>query len=147
RVTFGHVGALDDDAVGVLQVLLHRGGAAAAEAGPQTGDGGGVSNTRLVLDLDGAERGEQLLEQVVLFVVQRRAAEAGEAERPPGPLVVDLPLPPLAPGLDDPVRDHVHRRVEVKIYPIFGITTSVLHPVLAGGSGGELEGGGTLGAQ
>src|SRR5205809_307164 len=41
--------------------------AAAAEAGPQTGDGGGVSYPRLVLDLDRAQRGEQLLDQVVLF--------------------------------------------------------------------------------
>ena len=57
------------------------GGAAATEDGPQTGDGGGVSNTRLVLDLDGAQRREQLLDEVVLLVVQRRAAEAGDAQR------------------------------------------------------------------
>jgi hypothetical protein len=31
RVALGHVGAFDDDAVGVLQVLLRRGGAAAPE--------------------------------------------------------------------------------------------------------------------
>ena len=38
RVLLGHVRAHDQDAVGVLQVLLERGGAAAPERGPQTGD-------------------------------------------------------------------------------------------------------------
>src|SRR5258705_13432656 len=82
--------ALDQDAVGVGQVLLERGRAAAAEASPQTGDGGGVSYPRLVLDLDRAHRGEQLLDQVVLFVVQGGAAEAGEPEGPPRAAAVYL---------------------------------------------------------
>src|SRR5205823_2289975 len=43
RVALGHVRALDDDAVRVLEVLLEGGGAAPTERGPQTGDGGGVS--------------------------------------------------------------------------------------------------------
>ena len=81
RVALGHVGALDDDAVGVLQILLEGGGAAAAERDPQTGDRGGVSNTGLVFDLHDAERGEELLDQVVLFVVQRGAAQVGDAQR------------------------------------------------------------------
>ena len=38
RVLLGHVRAHDHDAVGVLQVLLEGGGAAAAERRPQTGD-------------------------------------------------------------------------------------------------------------
>ena len=78
RVTFGHVGALDDDAVGVLQVLQEARGAATAERGPQTGDGGAVSNTGLVLDLYGAHGREDLLDQIVLFVVQGGAAERGD---------------------------------------------------------------------
>ena len=81
RVALGHVRALDHDAVGVLQVLLEGGGAAAPERGPQTGDRGGVSYAGLVLDLDRAQRREQLLDQVVLLVVERRAAEVREAER------------------------------------------------------------------
>ena len=74
----GHVRAHDHDAVGVDEPVRSVGGAAAPERGSQTGNGGGVSNTGLVLDLDRAQRGEQLLDQVVLFVVQRRPAEAGE---------------------------------------------------------------------
>jgi hypothetical protein len=40
-----------------------------------------VSDAGLVLDLHRAHRGEELLDQVVLLVVERRAAEVREAER------------------------------------------------------------------
>jgi hypothetical protein len=61
-----------------------------------------VSYAGLVLDLHRAHRGEELLDQVVLLVVQRRAAEVGEAERPvdlPAALVVRLPV--VLAGADD----------------------------------------------
>ena len=74
----GHVRAHDHDAVGVDEPVRSVGGAATPERGSQTGNGGGVSNTGLVLDLDGPERGEQLLDEVVLLVVQRRPAQARE---------------------------------------------------------------------
>jgi hypothetical protein len=51
RMGFGHVRTHDDDAVGVREVLLVVGGAATAEGRSQTGNSGGVSNARLVLDL------------------------------------------------------------------------------------------------
>src|SRR5213592_4189532 len=70
RVLLGHVGAHDQDAVGVLQVLLERGGAAAPERGPQTGDRRAVSYAGLVLDRHGAGRREELLDQVVLLGVE-----------------------------------------------------------------------------
>ena len=79
RVLLGHVRAHDQDAVGVLQVLLERGGAAAPERGPQTGDRGGVSYAGLVLDRHRAGRREELLDQVVLLGVERRAAEERDA--------------------------------------------------------------------
>ena len=85
RVRLGEVGALDDDAVGVLQVLQERGRAAAAERRAETGDGRAVADPRLVLHLDHAERGEQLLDEVVLLVVQGRPAEAGDAQRAADP--------------------------------------------------------------
>ena len=49
----GHVRAHDHDAVGVDEPVRSVGGAATPERGSQTGNGGGVSNTGLVLDLDG----------------------------------------------------------------------------------------------
>src|SRR4051794_31546608 len=126
RVGLSHIRALDHDAVSVGQVLLESGGAATPEAGPQTGDGGGVSNTRLVLDLDGAHRGEELLDEVVFLVVEGGSSEAGDPERPAYPpvLLVDL-LPGVPTRFDDPVRDHVHRRVEVKVLPLGAERTAV----------------------
>src|SRR5215216_249042 len=72
---------LDPDAVRVLEVLLVVGGAAAPERGAQTGHRGGVSYAGLVLDLDRPHRREQLLDEIVLLVVESRAAEVGEAHR------------------------------------------------------------------
>ena len=62
RVALRHIRALNDDAVGVLQVLLKSGGAPSAKRGPQTGDRRGVSNTGLIFDLNNSERREELLD-------------------------------------------------------------------------------------
>ena len=75
RVILGHVRSHDHDAVRVHEVLLVVGGAAAPERGPQTGDRRAVSYAGLVFDLDHAQAGEELFDQVVLFVVERRAAQ------------------------------------------------------------------------
>src|SRR5207237_2312873 len=96
RVAFGEVRALDDDAVGVRQVLLERGGAAPSERDPQTGDRGAVSYAGLVLHLnDPGGRGE-LADEVVLLIVQGGPAQEGD---PKGPskrvafVVLGLPCP------------------------------------------------------
>src|SRR6202020_73044 len=98
----------DDDAVGVGHVLQGLGGAAAPEQSSQTGNGGGVSNTGLVLDLHCPGRGEELLDQVFLFVVEGRPAEGGDAHCAPQqtPPVIAL-LPAAAARFDEPVGDHV----------------------------------------
>ena len=70
-----HVRPHDQDGVAVLQVLQERRGTTSSERCPQTGDRGRVSNAGLVLDLDRPPRREHLLPQVVLFVVQCRAAQ------------------------------------------------------------------------
>ena len=80
RMALGHVRAHDQDAVSVLQILLEGGRAASSERCPQTGNGGGVSYARLVLDLDEPERGHQLLDGVVLLVVERGTTEVDDAQ-------------------------------------------------------------------
>ncbi len=75
RVILRHVRTLNHNAVRVLQILLERGCAASSKAGPQTGDRGGVSNTGLVFYLNNAQRSEQFLDEIVLFVVERGAAQ------------------------------------------------------------------------
>ena len=134
RVALGHVRALDHDAVGVLQVLLEVGGAAAPERGPQTGDRGGVSYAGLVLDLHRAERREELLDQVVLLVVERGAAEVREAERAvqrAGPSVVRV-LPGLRRGCAI-TRSAIMSIAfsSVELLPLRAVRAAVLDPVLA----------------
>ena len=76
RVGLGHVRAHEQDAVAVGEVLLVGGGRAAAERGAQTGHRGAMSYPGLVLDRDHSQSAaEQLLDQVVLLVVDRRPAE------------------------------------------------------------------------
>ena len=81
RVILGHVRSHDQDRIGIGQVLLRRGGAAAPKRCAQTGHGGAVSYTGLVADANHAQAsGEKFLDQVVFFVVERRAAEVGESQ-------------------------------------------------------------------
>src|SRR6185312_4836544 len=113
------VPALDHDAVRVLEILLEVGRAAAPERGPQTGNGRAVSYPRLVFDLDRPHRGEQLLDQIVLLVVERRAAEVREPQRAVhAPAVSVGVLPAALARRYDPFGDHVHRALELQLLPL-----------------------------
>ena len=83
RMALRHIGAFDDDDIRVHQIRRKVSRAASAKRGPQTGDRGGVSNTGLIFYLNNAEAGEQLLDQIVLFVVERGAAQVRDAHRAP----------------------------------------------------------------
>ena len=75
RMVLRHVGAHDDDAVGVRHApRIHR-RRAATESCPQTGDAGAVSYPGLVLDGDDAEAAHELLVEVVPLDVEGGAAE------------------------------------------------------------------------
>src|SRR5215218_9751909 len=140
--------ALDPDQVGVLEVLLEVGGAAAPERGPQTGDRGGVSYPGLVLDLDRAHGREGLLDEVVLLVVERRPAEVGEPHRAiHAPALVVRVLPAGLAGGDQALGDHVHRRLELELLPLRPARAAVLDLLEAAGLHDELAGGAALRAQ
>src|SRR5437588_799146 len=74
---------------------------------------------RLVRDLHGAHRREELLDQVVLLVVERRAAEMGEAQRAVDAVAAAVAILPaaLARG-DHALGDHVHRLLELELLPL-----------------------------
>src|SRR6185436_16325332 len=106
------------------------------------------SNTGLVLDLHRAHRGVELLHEVVLLVVEGRSSEARDAERAACAVtVLVLPLPELLAGPDDPLRDHVHRAVEVEVLPVGAVRPPVADLGHPGGRGDELLAGAALGAQ
>src|SRR5919201_6811569 len=93
RMAFRHIGAFDDYAVSVLQVLLEGRRATTTKRRSQTGNCRGVSYTRLVFDLDRTHRRVQLLHEVVLLVVEGRSSEAGDTQRAIDAQAVDLVLP------------------------------------------------------
>src|SRR4051812_27881366 len=145
RMALGHVRALDDDDVGVLQILLERRRAASTERDPQTGDRGAVSDPGLVLDLQDPQRRVELLEEVVLLVVEGRAAEVGDAERPLDRLSLVVPrFPGLVAGLLHALGDHLHRLLERDDFPFRPARPPVQALVDAMRAGDELEGGGAL---
>lgn len=74
-MAFGKITALDKDAVTILQVLLKRSGRTATEACTETRHRGAVSYPGLVFDTDHSQGVEELRNEIVLFVIQRRAAE------------------------------------------------------------------------
>src|SRR5438067_1083719 len=140
RVALRHVRALDDDDVGVHQILLERRRSAAPERDPQTGDRRAVSYPRLVLDLHDPERGVELLEEIVLLVVERRAAEVRDTQRALNvffPLVLLLPgaLASFAYALGDHLRGALERD-ELPLLPARRTIEAVVQPVIAGN---ELE--------
>src|SRR5690606_6738878 len=148
RVALGHVGALDDDAVGVRQVLQGLRGSASPERCSQTGNGGGVSDARLILYLYRAGGGEQLLDEVVLLIVERRAAQGRDAHgATQRPTVLVGVLPPVPAGLDEAVGDHVDRGVEGQLLPVGRVGGAIEDLGLPARGVDELLAGGALRAQ
>jgi hypothetical protein len=75
-VIFRHRRSHNENCVGVAEVLLRGGSSAASERGAQTGHRGAVSYTGLVADANHAQTScKKFLDEVILFVIQSRAAE------------------------------------------------------------------------
>ena len=140
RMTLRHIGALDDDAVCILQVLLKGGRASAAKRCPQTGNGRGVSNTGLVLDLNDAERIEEFLDEIVLFVVEGGTTEVRDGHRAANfqPIFGGL-FPVAVTGILDPLSHHVHR-----LLPRNTVRAAVQNVMLSLGACHQLERGCSL---
>src|SRR3954449_9066675 len=92
-----------------------------------------------------AQRREQLIDEVVLLVVQRRAAEVGEAERPLQATSLGIAVVPgPSAGVEQPVGDHVHRRLELELLPPGPVWAPVLDLQLAPRVGDEAQRGRAL---
>src|SRR5690606_22953368 len=120
----------------------------APEGSSQTGNCGGVSNAGLVLHLDRAEGGVELLHQIVFLVVEGRSAQTGDPHGAPQRVVLLAPLlPGGVPGGYDAVGDHVQRGVQVQLCPLRAVRTAVPDLGFAQRGGDQLSAGGTFGAQ
>src|SRR5207247_6905405 len=129
RVSFSHVAAHDQDGVGVGEVLLKRGGSASSEAGPQTGDGGAMSYAGLVLDRDNPQAAvEELLDQVVLFVVHGSAAEGGDRGGVIDQLAVGRALDEAGiTGFFDALGDTIKAPLERTVFPVIRVRRAIAH--------------------
>ena len=100
--------------------LLRRGRAASSEGGAQTGHRGAMSYSGLVADANQAQaRGEQFFDQVIFFIVERRSAQMSDGfvvHHGSGRPAFSTKL--LFAALPQPVGDHVHRRLEVEVFPL-----------------------------
>src|SRR5258708_17635413 len=80
RMGLGHVTAHNQNSIAVHKVLWKCRGAATSQRCTQTGYGGTVSYTGLVLNRnDPQSAAEELFHQIILFNVQRCSAESGYA--------------------------------------------------------------------
>src|SRR5215204_1652687 len=127
-VGFGHVGAFDQDAVGILQVLQGGGGPAPTVRDAQTGHRGAVSYPCLVSDPQEPQRVEELGYEVILFVVYGGPADGGDRRRTAellAPLVSFLPA--LVARLFDPLSDHIERLFQDEVLPLCRVRLAVAH--------------------
>src|SRR5690606_26699432 len=138
----------DQEAVGVGEIHLEGGRAAAAERGPQTGDRGRVSYPGLVLDVDDPRADAELLDEVVLLVVEGRAAEERDGRRLADPPAVRVPLAIRAVArLTEPLGDPIHRPLEGDLLPLRPSGPPVEDPRQAPGVDRVLECARALGAE
>src|SRR5215218_1924775 len=125
-VGFGHVGAFDQDAVRILQVLQVGSGPAPTVRDAQTGHRGAVSYSRLVRNSYEPQRVEQLGYEVVLLIVYRGAADGGHGHQAVQLLALRVfILPGLLPGLLDALSDHVERLIQRQMLPLSGVRSAV----------------------
>ena len=129
RVVLGHVGAHDDYAVGVSEIILRGGRASASQPGAQTGHRRAMSYTGLIFDVHDSEPGgKELFDNVVFLVVQRRATEMRYCRGPVHRSAVrGLMDEGLVSRLLHERGDAVHRPIERFILPVVAPWRPILH--------------------
>src|SRR5262249_30524712 len=133
RMGLRHIRTHDENAIAVGEVarVIRRG--AETERGAQTGHGRAVSEASLVLDGKNAEpSGKEFLDQVVLLVVERRAAKRGHSlemiDRDSGGILFnEVAVPRL---LDEPC-DALHRPLKGLLLPLLTVRCSIFYRGLA----------------
>src|SRR6478672_3635444 len=71
--------------------------------------------------------GEQLLDQIIFFIVQGGAAKMGYGCRLHQRFAVTCFLESALPALPYPIRNHVHSRFQIKLFPLPRIWTTISH--------------------
>ena len=119
RVRFGHRGTFDQNAICIRQVLLRGRSSAPAEGGAQTGHRAAMSYPGLVGHTDHAQAsGEKLFDEIIFFVIERRAAEMTYRSRVIDRNAVLLVHERALARFPDALGHHVHRALERNLRPL-----------------------------
>src|SRR5207245_8575382 len=132
RVCFGHRRALDQNAIGVSEILLRSRSSAPAEGGAQTGHRAAMSYPGLVGYADHPQaKSEKFFDQIIFFVVERRAAEMTDRGRMIDRRAVFLMNERAFARFPDAVCHHVHRAIQRNFCPLFRARRAIFHFCLA----------------
>ena len=148
-MVLGHRRAHDEDGVGVGQILLRGGGAAASERCAQTGHGGAVSYPGLVADANHAQTSaEKFLDQVIFFVIESGAAEMRDRPWSASPSSPSCSSTKVRSRLSHTRSATMSMAVSrSSLLPLGGVRPAILHLHQAVGMGVQFEGVGALGTE
>ena len=127
-VRLGHGRAFDQDAIRVRQILLRGRSSAPAEGGAQTGHRAAMSYPGLVGHTDHAQASrEKFFYEIILFVIQRRAAEVANRGSVIDRRAVLLVNKGAFPRFPNAICHHVHRLIERNFRPTFRARRAIFH--------------------
>src|SRR6185437_1129930 len=128
RMIFGHRRAHDENGVGIRKVLLRCGCAAASERSAQTGHRRAMSYTGLIAHAHHAKAGgEELLDEIIFLVVERRAAEMRDGRCAHHGLPVFLFDERALARRPHTLSYHVHGLVETNLLPCGAARAAIEH--------------------
>ena len=128
RMRFGHQRAFDQNAISIGEILLRSRSSAPAERGAQTGHRAAMSYTGLVGYAHHPQaESEQLFDKIILFVVERGAAEMADRSRVIDRAIIDLMHEGTLARFPNAISYHVHRAIHGNFRPFFRARRAILH--------------------
>ena len=126
---------MNQNAIGIGEILLRAGSSAPVERGAQTGHRAAMSYPRLVGDAYHPQaEGEEFADQIIFFVVEGSAAEVTNRRRViDGISLLVLVYESAFSLFPDTIRDHVHRTIERDFLPCRSARRAIFHLRLAPG--------------
>src|SRR5438046_2374803 len=119
---------LDQNAIGVSEILLRCRSSAPAEGGAQTGHRAAMSYPSLVGHTDHAQAsGEKFFDEIIFFVVERSPAEMTNRSCVINRHSISLVHERALPRLPYAFCHHVHRTLQRNFRPFFGARCAIFH--------------------
>src|SRR5438094_4898713 len=128
RVCFRHRRALDQNAIGVSEILLRSRSSAPAEGGAQTGHRTAMSYPCLVGYADHSQaESEQFFDEIIFLDIESGAAEMTDRGGVIDRRAVFFMYERALARLPNAVRHHVHRPIQWNLRPLFRARRAIFH--------------------